>query len=147
MRNNPSFPPLKLRGGPLLSKEGVRGSYNEVTFNDQKLKKFRKGLRKNQTDAERLIWNLVRSGQIQGLKFFRQYSVGPYVLDFYCPYLRLAIEIDGGQHNEMTEKFKDENRTRYPKALNIRVIRFWNNDVLANKEGVYEQILEAINWK
>ncbi len=70
------------------------------------------------------------------MKFFRQYSVGPYVLDFYCPFLRLAIELDGGQHNLSQCKGFDAARSEYLKAQGIDVARFWNNDVLTNMEGV-----------
>ncbi len=66
--------------------------------NDPALKQRRRELRRNQTDAEKSFWANVRNKQFFGLKFFRQYSIGPYILDFYCPALKLAVELDGGQH-------------------------------------------------
>ncbi len=109
-------------------------------YNDTKLKTLRRKLRKDSTQAERMIWNFVRNRQLQGLKFFRQYGVGIYVLDFYCPELRLGVEIDGGQHNEPGVLIFDRKRATYLKSQDIKIIRFWNNEVLTNSEGVYERL-------
>lgn len=68
--------------------------------NDPVLKQRRRELRRNQTDAGKALWMKVRNRQLFGLRFFRQYSIGPYILDFYCPMEKLAIELDGGQHNQ-----------------------------------------------
>lgn len=114
-------------------------------YNDTIQRLNRKKLRKDQTEAERVLWSKVRNGQINGLKFFRQYSVGPYTLDLYCPKVRLAIELDGGQHDKPSEQSRDEKRTEFLNQNNIKVLRFWNNEVLNNIEGVYEKILEEIN--
>jgi very-short-patch-repair endonuclease len=111
-------------------------------FNDSALKDRRKSLRKSQTDCERIVWNVLRNKQCKGLKFFRQFSVGPYILDFYCPAIRLAIELDGGQHAGEQKEY-DQIRTNYLKANNITELRFWNNEVLENLDGVYEKIEEA----
>ena len=113
--------------------------------NKAEYKTLRKNLRKNQTEAERIIWNMVRNRQIQGLKFFRQYGVGPYIVDFCCPDIKLVIEADGGQHNEELDVKKDAKRTDYLNSLHITVIRFWNNDVVENREGVYDTIVQAVN--
>lgn len=98
-------------------------------------------LRKSETDAERKLWQILRNKQMDGLKFFRQYSVGKYILDFYCPKYKLAIEADGSQH---LENAHDNNRTTELKKLNILVLRFWDNEILQNIEGVYEKIMMAI---
>jgi very-short-patch-repair endonuclease len=111
-------------------------------YNDPSTKLDRRYLRKNATDAERKLWTILRSGRIAGLKFFRQYNVGPYILDFYCPERRLAIEVDGGQHTDVCGQQHDTHRDMYLKDLDIRVIRFWNNDVLQNIEGVGQRITE-----
>jgi len=111
-------------------------------YNDPSTKLDRHCLRKNATDAERKLWSILRSRQMAGLKFFRQYSVGPYTLDFYCPERRLAIEVDGGQHQDVYGQQHDADRDKYLKDLNIRVIRFWNNDVLQNVEAVGQRITE-----
>ena len=110
--------------------------YNKFNFKDR-----RKSLRKTQTDCESIIWSKLRNKQCQGYKFFRQFSVGPYILDFYCPEKRLAIEIDGSQHAEKQKEY-DEERTAYISGHNIKELRFWNSEVLDNLEGVYERILE-----
>ena len=113
-------------------------------YNDPQHKSQRKNLRRNATEAERKIWSRLRNKQIDGLKFYRQYSIGSYILDFYCPTHRLAIEIDGGQHNEDGEQVHDAQRTKYLLEQGIRVMRFWNNDVITNIDGILETILMAI---
>jgi len=117
---------------------------NEYLYNDPTTRLDRRRLRKNATDAERKLWSTLRSRGMAGLKFFRQYSIGPYILDFYCPERRLAIEVDGGQHAHLHGQQHDDHRDRYLTGLNIRVIRFWNNDVLQNIEGVWERIREEV---
>jgi len=112
-------------------------------FNQLKLKPLQRLLRKNSTDAERKIWKIARNRQVLGLKFFRQYGVGNYILDFYCPQIKLAIEIDGEQHNKPDNANKDDTRTKYLKNLNIFVLRFWNNDVLQNLSGIYDKTLKT----
>jgi len=114
-------------------------------YNRLEYKKLRKKLRKNSTDSERELWSIVRNRQIRGLKFFRQYSVENFILDCYCPKLKLAIEIDGGQHSEPENAKKDRTRTEYLTSLNIKVLRFWNNDVLENIDGVYAKIVSAVD--
>ena len=115
---------------------------NKYLYNDPTVKLGRRHLRKNVTDAEQKLWSILRSRQMACLKFFRQYSVGPYILDFYCPERRLAIEVDGGQHADIYGQQHDAHRDNYLRKLNIRVIRFWNNDVLQNIEGVGKGIKE-----
>lgn len=111
-------------------------------YNNPSAKEKRCQLRKNQTDAERKVWSILRNKQMNGLKFFRQYSVGPYILDFYNSTQKLAIEIDGGQHAEEINKQYDARRAKYLTQKNICVIRFWNNEVLQNIEGVWQKINE-----
>ena len=113
-------------------------------YNNQNLKKRRGLLRKAQTDAEKRLWQTLRSRQMNGLKFFRQYGIGNYVLDFYCPAIRLAIEVDGSQH---LENEYDVKRTDSLRKENIFVLRFWNNDVLNNLDGVYRKITSIIKSK
>jgi very-short-patch-repair endonuclease len=112
--------------------------------NDPKLKKRRKELRHNQTEAEKLLWVQLRNKRLYGVKFFRQYSIGPYVLDFYSPTFRFAIELDGGQHSEEEQKEYDENRSEYLKSHDMEVMRFWNNEVMQNIEGVLVRIAERV---
>jgi len=82
---------------------------------------------------------------MSGLRFIRQYGVGPYILDFFCPEQRLAIEVDGGQHADAYGQEHDADRDKYLKELDIRVIRFWNSDVLQNLEGVGQKIREEVD--
>jgi very-short-patch-repair endonuclease len=74
------------------------------------------------------------------MRFYRQYSVGPYILDFYCPAARLAVELDGGQHNQCETRTYDLSRSEYLRAQGINVIRFWNHDVLFNIQGVLTRL-------
>jgi len=110
-------------------------------YNSEDLKERRRSLRRLQTDAERKLWQVLRGKQMEGARFVRQYSVGSYILDFYCPALRLAIEVDGSQH---IDNDYDTKRTKYLKEKDITVIRFWNNDVLQNLNGVYEKIRSTV---
>ena len=112
--------------------------------NNPKLKQRRRDLRRDQTDAEKLLWQKIRNRQLHGRKFYRQYSVGPYVLDFYCPKSKLAVELDGGQHAKDDRRAYDEHRCEYLKALGIEVMRFWNNEVMTNIEGVLIEIAQRI---
>ena len=90
-------------------------------------------LRINQTDAETVLWNRPRNRQIDGHKFARQVPIASYICDFVCRERRLVVEVDGGQHSESAS---DEIRDRRLNEDGYRVLRFWNNDVLGNLEGV-----------
>ncbi|NCO60259.1 endonuclease domain-containing protein [bacterium] len=100
-----------------------------------------KSLRKNPTDAEQLLWSRLKMRQIEGFKFRRQQPIGNYIVDFVCLDNRIVIEVDGGQHAE--EKNKDRERDTYLQRYGFKVLRFWNNDVLRNTEGVLEVIRDA----
>jgi very-short-patch-repair endonuclease len=98
-------------------------------------------LRQNATDAERRLWAMLRDRRLAGYKFRRQHPIGPYIVDFANTKYHLIIEADGGQHNESTA---DLRRTAWLQKQGWRVIRFWNNDILANTEGVLNIVLEAL---
>lgn len=100
-------------------------------------------LRRDMTDAERALWRLLRSRQLSGFKFRRQQPIRRYILDFVCFSHRLVIEVDGGQHADVTEY--DRTRTDFLNREGFRVLRFWNNEVLQNREGVCETILEELS--
>ena len=106
--------------------------------------KFARALRHQQSDAELVLWRKLRSLQVNRVKFRRQHLIGKYVVDFVSLSKKLIIEIDGSQHNEEFIKEKDERRTRWLEAEGYRVLRFWNNDVLTNIEGVFITIQEAL---
>lgn len=99
-------------------------------------------LRRNRTDAEDRLWFHLRNRQLEGAKFRFQSPVADYVADFLCVEARLIVELDGGQHAEQMEQ--DAERTRALEASGYTVIRFWNNDVLANADGVLETIRLAL---
>ena len=111
-------------------------------MNEPPLLLRRKKLRTNQTNAERKLWSRLRAKRFFGLKFSRQQSVGPYVLDFYCPSQKLAIEIDGGQHIENVKY--DALRSEYLFSIGIQVIRYWNSDVLKDTDAALEQLMITI---
>jgi very-short-patch-repair endonuclease len=104
------------------------------------LLEFARKLRKNQTDAEQLLWRILRNRNFCGLKFRRQYPIGSYILDFFCDELNLAIELDGGGHATADQAAYDEERTKIINGSGIRVIRFWNHDLLNETEAVLEEI-------
>ena len=116
---------------------------NKYIYNDPITKLDRRRRRKNATDAEQKLWSILRKRQVAGLKFFRQYSVGQYILDFYSPERRLAVEVDGGQHADIYGQQHDSHRDNYLTELNIRVIGFWNPDKSGqNIEAVGKRIRE-----
>ena len=100
-----------------------------------------RNLRNNSTEAENLLWSRLRRSQLGGLKFTRQLPIAGHFADFACRSARLVIELDGSQHLDMTAQ--DEARTRRIEAEGYRVIRFWNNDLTTNMDGVLETILAA----
>jgi len=108
------------------------------------LSAFARQLRLKQTDAERALWKMLKGKQLDGIKFRRQQPIGPYIVDFVSFEKRLVIEIDGGQHNESAIKGKDDARTKRLEAEDFHILRFWNNDVIMNIEGVLETIRNAL---
>jgi very-short-patch-repair endonuclease len=113
-------------------------------FNNLKdYKKFRKDLRSNATSQEIILWSRLRKSQL-GYKFRRQHSIGKYIVDFYCPGKKLIIEVDGGQHNEENIRKYDENRTKYFESLNLKVLRFWDNDINNNLSSVVSEIVNHL---
>lgn len=107
------------------------------------LKTRRRELRKNNTKAERVLWECLRKNKL-GVKFYRQYSVGKYIVDFYCPRQRLAVELDGGYHLKAEIRIHDEARTKLLEKQGIIVIRFWNTEVFDSLETVLQKIQEYI---
>jgi very-short-patch-repair endonuclease len=114
---------------PLWGEGRVRGEYA-------------RRLRKQQTDTERKLWARLRDRRLGGVKFRRQHPIGPYIVDFCCPEAKLVIELDGGQHT--TQRNGDERRSLFIEAQGYGVLRFWDNEVLLNIEGVLERIGEAL---
>ena len=101
-------------------------------------------LRRDLTDAELRLWLLLRDRRLAGYRFRRQHPVGDFIVDFACTKHHLVVEADGGQHSDSEA---DARRTKILEEEGWRVIRFWNNDVLANTEGVVETILRVLQEK
>ncbi len=107
-----------------------------------KKREFSRVLRREQTDAEGKLWNLLRSRQLEDFKFRRQYVIDPYIVDFCCIQAKLIIELDGGQH--LDNKNYDDNRTKFLEQKGYSVIRFWDDDVLLHPINVADDILCAL---
>jgi very-short-patch-repair endonuclease len=110
----------------------------------EKLRKRAKDLRRDMTEAERIIWYNVRSHRLQGAGFRRQTPIGPYVVDFVCHEAKVIIEVDGGQHFESGNIARDARRQAYLEAQGYRVLRFNNRDVMTNKAGVLVTIAAVV---
>ena len=104
-------------------------------------REFAKHLRQHMTDSENLLWRHLRARRLDGEKFRRQQPIGPYVVDFVHFGARLIVEADGGQHNESQT---DPLRDAWLRAQGFEVMRFWNNEIIGNPEGVLEAIIAAV---
>ena len=102
-------------------------------------------LRKNSTIQEKRLWNLIKNHKFHGLKFKRQQPIGNYIVDFICKEAKIIIEIDGGHHNETENTESDIIRTQYLEQKGYKVIRFWNNEIYENIEGVIKKLEQEIN--
>src|SRR3981189_1016247 len=100
-------------------------------------------LRRNQTDAECVLWFRLRDRRLGGWKFKRQVPIDRFVVDFLCADAKLIVEIDGGQHDQNRDR--DADRTSVLEAMGYLVLRFWNHDALRNTEGVLEEILSTLD--
>jgi very-short-patch-repair endonuclease len=112
--------------------------------NHSAMKPRRKDLRRALTPAEAVLWRGLQRSQVNGKKFRRPHSVGNYILDFYCPECRLAVELDGQGYFNSTISEYDYRRSEYLKKLNIRVLRFENRFVFEHPEGVLHSIREHL---
>lgn len=117
--------------------DGKEGVFVTEIINKASTLKKRKALRKIQTPEEQILWSKLRNNQF-GIKFRRQVSIGSYIVDFYCPQKRLAIEVDGSQHYTEDGQKYDAVRTSFLNSFNINVIRFSNSDIKENIDGALE---------
>ncbi len=125
-----------------LAGEGKLSRSDSRERGRQKLLRERaKSMRGTQTPAEHRLWQLLRAKRLAGFKFKRQVPIDHYIVDFVCLRRRLIIEADGGQHSERPE---DARRDTYLRAQGFRILRFWNNDIFNNEDGVLTRILEAL---
>lgn len=131
----------RMRAGELLAGASSR---KKLPFDEETLS-FVRGLRKESTEPEKIVWSFLRDRRLHKQKFSRQKSLGPYVLDFYCHELKLAIELDGGQHNQDQQRQHDEQRDAYVLSQGIQTLRYWNHDVLARTEDVLADLWERVH--
>ncbi len=139
------FDPLSRSGGEGWGEGGDQQKHlriNPAAQRPEDLKHYAREMRASATDAEALMWSLVRDRRLLGLKFRRQHTVGCYILDFYCDELQLAVELDGGQHQEQVSY--DNERTGWFEKQGIRVLRFWNSDVMMQTDGVMTDLFNKI---
>jgi very-short-patch-repair endonuclease len=117
-----------------------RGIYNVASKEER-----RKELRNSSTVAETVLWKYLKGRQLDGNKFRRQSSVGPYIVDFFCPEKRVVVELDGARHFGPAAGDYDDRRTRYLEERGIKVIRFENRTLYRDLAGVLEEIRRALN--
>ncbi len=113
--------------------------------NHPRLKQKRRDLRNNSTPAEIRLWNYLKNKQLNNRKFRRQHSIGNFIVDFYCPCEKLVIELDGSIHSNIVNEEYDANRTKFLNSLDIKVIRFKNDDVFNNIENVMLTTIDNFN--
>lgn len=109
---------------------------------DTQLLEFAKSMRHNATDAENLMWQLLRAKRFMNLKFRRQHVIKPYIVDFYCHELGLVVELDGSQHGTDDGIEYDAERTQFLEALGFKVVRYWNHEVLGQTDMILEDLWE-----
>ena len=141
MSNHSVVPPPPLRGrSPSEARRegGPKPSAHRLVDNSHRSRA--KTLRNQMTDAERLLWSALRANRLAGLSFRRQTPIGKFIVDFVCHEHRLIIEVDGGQH---AASKRDMERDHWLASKDYRVLRFWNSDVLRNRDGVLQAIIDA----
>ena len=116
-------------------------------FNCSNEKDKRRSLRNNMPRAEVLLWSRLQRRQLLGCRFRRQYSVGVYVLDFYCPEVKLGIELDGESHFQQGAQQHDEQRRQFIENFGIKILRFLNPDVFDSLDGVLESIASELKFR
>ena len=114
-------------------------------FNNQKMKPIRRKLRRQMTAAEVGLWMMIKNKQLDGARFLRQFSVDKYILDFYCPQYKLAIELDGEVHNDAEAILYDKQRTKHLNELGIRVLRFENFEIYTYPQRTLDEIVRHLH--
>ena len=127
------------------SQRAVEGAYKPKP--PKPMRSRAKALRRDATDVEKKLWQRLRNRQMQGFKFRRQHPLPPFILDFACEEEKLGIELDGGQHNEAENIARDAARSALLATSGWRIMRFWNNEVNENIEGVLQVIADALTRK
>ncbi len=109
-------------------------------YNKKEMTKTRKALRNSMPKAEVILWSHLKGKQFRELKFRRQYSIGHYVVDFFCPKIRLVIELDGESHLSKTQRIRDKTRQKIIEKTGIKILRYYNTDIYENIEGVFTDL-------
>ncbi len=135
---SPKLPTNRSQSHPLAPRRGERARVRGDEYRREATTKQARQLRQRATDAENVLWFHLRDRRLRGAKFRRQRAVGPYVVDFYCADAALVIEVDGGGHLERKEA--DRRRTAYLESYGLKVLRFWNDEVLKQTNAVLECI-------
>lgn len=115
-----------------------------IYYNKSSEKEIRRELRKQETYSENILWLYLRKRQMLGVKFRRQYSVDQYVIDFYCPELKLAVEADGDVHFTSENMLRDAKRQKFLESFGITFVRIRNEELAANPNKAFERIEEAV---
>jgi very-short-patch-repair endonuclease len=146
--NSPSNPPLAGRrcpkgggGGHAKTRDGFRTVIRLTLMNTLT---YARAMRRNPTEAERILWGCLRKRSLGGFKFSRQMRVGPYIVDFVCREKMLIVEVDGATHGKDHDVAYDARRTAYLESEGYRVLRFGNHGVYAERDGVLDGILAAL---
>ncbi len=142
-KNGELIKPIYLSPSEKGREEGL-GIVMTRIFTKKNLQERRRYLRHNMPKAEVILWSKLKSRQMHGKRFLRQYSVDRYIVDFYCPRLKLAIEVDGDSHYKKDAEEYDAIRQQYIESFGIRFFRCTNTDVLTNIDGVCEYIFSEI---
>ena len=114
-------------------------------FNRFRQRENRKQLRKTPVEAEAILWSRLKNKQQHGIRYRRQYSVGRYVVDFYCPSAKLVIELDGSSHDDQEIRQYDHLRDQFLKSLGLRILRFKNNEIRRNLSDVLRTIQDEVS--
>ena len=137
-----AIPPFA-KGGPGGISSAVESRQSMLKYNTS-LKQPARKLRTDMTDAERLLWSRLRGKQVLGVQFYRQKPIGPYIVDFHAPAVKLVVEVDGSQHFEEAGQVSDRRRDAYLGSLGQRVLRFDNFQVLKETEAVLATIFGVV---
>ena len=129
-------PPEGEGGTPSAQPNGRVRGYSKATLANSK------NLRRQMSDAERKLWSVLRNRQLGGAKFRRQQPIGPFIADFVCQESRLIVEADGGQHSQSST---DGRRAAFLESKGYRLLRFWNNEILTNLDGVAQVVASALS--
>jgi len=142
----PKSPPIAMGGDLEGGKESLQGwahTHTDRAIYDD-IKERARAMRKNPTPTEEKLWTRLRKKQVNGMKFRRQVPIGQFIVDFYCPEIRLVIEVDGSVHDEPEVAERDAGRQQHLESLGLRVIRFTNAQVIRELDAVIERIGDIV---